>query len=220
MDSRQRWSEFLIHDTSVPAVLRAVRFLRKVLDRTAAGMAYLAGWTYVICALFITADIVGRSFFGVSSAATVEISGYMLACGISWSLAHTLAERAHIRVDVLVNRMPAGPRALLHILAISLLGLFGAFLAWAGWELLQESLMFNAHDNSALHIPMAIPQGIWVAGLFAFMGMIVVLLLEAALGLLCGYLEETVALLDSRSIDDEAEEALEAVGMSRKEAKT
>jgi len=206
--------------TNVPVVLRAVRVLRKALDRLVAGMACLAGWTYVVCALFITADIVGRAFFGVSSAATVEISGYMLACGISWSLAHTLAERAHIRVDVLVNRMPVGPRALLHILAISLLGLFGGFLAWAGWELLQESLMFNAHDNSALHIPMAVPQGIWVAGLFAFMAMIAVLLLEAALGLLCGYLEETVALLDSRSIDDETEEALEAVAMSRKEAKT
>ena len=80
--------------------------------------------------------------------------------------------------------------------------------------------MFNAHDNSALHIPMAIPQGIWVTGLFAFMAMIAVLLLEAVLGLLCGYLEDTVALLDSRSIDDETEEALEAVAMSRKDAKT
>ncbi len=205
-------------EKKVPAALRGVRFMRRMLDRTAAGMAYLAGWTYVACALFITADIVGRSVFGVSSAATVEISGYMLACGISWSLAHTLAERAHIRVDVLVNRMPVRPRVLLHILAISLLGLFGGFLAWAGWELLQESLMFNAHDNSALHIPMAIPQGIWVVGLFAFLAMIMVLLLEAILGLVCGYLEEAVALLDSRSIDDEAEEALEAVAMSRKES--
>jgi hypothetical protein len=52
------------------------------------------------------------------------------------------------------------------------------------------------------------------------MGMIVVLLLEAVLGLICGYLEETTALLDSRSIDEEAEEALEAVARSRKEART
>ncbi|PTM42517.1 TRAP transporter small permease [Bosea sp. 124] len=202
---------------SAPAALRFARALRKAVDRAAAGMAYLAGWNYVLCALFITSDIVGRSAFGVSSAATVEISGYMLACGISWALAHTLAERAHIRVDVLVNRVPLRARALLHLLALVLLGLFSAFLAWAGWDLLQESLMFDAHDNSALHIPMALPQGIWAFGLGAFLVMIAVLMLEAALGLFCSQYDEVVALLGSRSIDDEADEALEAVAMARKE---
>ncbi len=202
---------------AAPAPLRFARALRKGVDRAATGMAYLAGWNYVLCALFITADIVGRSAFGVSSAATVEISGYMLACGISWALAHTLAERAHIRVDILVNRMPLRPRALLHLLALVLLGLFSAFLAWAGLDLLQESMMFDAHDNSALHIPMALPQGIWAFGLAAFLLMIAVLMLEAALSLFCGQYDEIVALLGARSIDDEAEEALEAVAMSRKE---
>lgn len=199
---------------STPAPLRFARALRRAVDRAAAGMAYLAGWNYVACALFITADIVGRSAFGISSAATVEISGYMLACGISWSLAHTLAERAHIRVDVLVNRMPLRARAFLHLLALVLLGLFSAFLAWAGWDLLQESLMFDAHDNSALHIPLGIPQGIWAFGLAAFLAMIAVLLLEAMLELFCGHYDEIVALLGSRSIDDEADEALEAVAMA------
>ena len=202
---------------TAPAPLRFAQALRKGVDHAATGMAYLAGWNYVLCALFITADIVGRSAFGVSSAATVEISGYMLACGISWALAHTLAERAHIRVDILVNRMPLRPRALMHLLALVLLGLFAAFLAWAGFDLLQESMMFDAHDNSALHIPMDIPQGIWAFGLAAFLVMIAVLMFEAALELLCGHYDEIVALLGARSIDDEAEEALEAVAMSRKE---
>lgn len=202
---------------AAPAPLRVARALRKAVDRVATGMAYLAGWNYVLCALFITADIVGRSAFGVSSAATVEISGYMLACGISWALAHTLAERAHIRVDVLVNRLPLRPRAWLHLLALVLLGLFAVFLAWAGWSLLEESMMFDAHDNSALHIPMALPQGIWAFGLASFVVMIAVLLIEAALALLCRRYDEITALLGARSIDDEAEEALEAVAMSRKE---
>lgn len=201
---------------AAPAPLRLARGLRAGLDRAGRLMAYLAGWNYILCALFITADIVGRTVFGVSSAATVEITGYMLACGISWSLAHTLAARAHIRVDVLVNRLPLRPRAALHVLALLLLGGFAAFLAWAGWSLLDESLLFDAHDNSALHIPLALPQGIWAFGLVVFLLMIAALLLEAALTLLCGRFGETDALLGSRSIDDEAGEALEAVAMARK----
>jgi TRAP-type C4-dicarboxylate transport system permease small subunit len=203
---------------AAPAPLRAARRLRRGLEWVASAMAYLAGWNYILCALFITADILGRSFFQISSAATVEITSYMLACGISWALAHTLATRAHIRVDVLVNRMPLRLRAVLHVFALLLLAGFAVFVAWAGWALLDESLMFDAHDNSALHVPLSVPQGIWAFGLFAFLLMIIGLLLESGLALLCGHLEEVDALLGPRSIDDEAEEALQAVAMAREGA--
>ena len=53
-----------------------------------------------LCALFITFDVVARRFFGFSSQATIELTGYALAFGIAWGLAHALATRAHIRVDV------------------------------------------------------------------------------------------------------------------------
>ncbi|WP_159994584.1 TRAP transporter small permease subunit [Roseomonas sp. 18066] len=201
-----------------PAPLRAAQALRQGIARVSAVMAYLAGWNYILCALFITADIVGRSVFHVSSAATVEITSYMLAAGISWSLAHTLAARAHIRVDVLVNRMPLRIRAVLHVLALVLLAGFSVFAAWAAWSLLDESLMFDAHDNSKLRIPMAVPQGIWTFGLFAFVAMTLALLVESLLELALGRFAEADALLGARTIDDEAEEALEAVAMARERA--
>lgn len=91
---------------TTPLPLRAARALRIGVAALAAVMAWAAGWNYVLCALFITADVLGRNLLGVSSAATVEITGYMLAVGIAWGLAHALAKRAHIRVDVWVNRLP------------------------------------------------------------------------------------------------------------------
>jgi TRAP-type C4-dicarboxylate transport system permease small subunit len=200
---------------SAPGLLRAARGLTRAMTAVATVMAYLAGWNYVACAALITFDVIGRSLFGVSSAATVEISSYMLACGIAWSLAHTLARRAHIRVDVLVSRMPMQMRAWLHVLSLALLAGFAGFIAWAGWQVLEESMLFDAHDNSALRIPMDIPQGIWVVGLFAFLAMTLVLLLESTLALATGRLEEVDALLGSRSVDDETREALEAVAMAR-----
>ncbi|MFC0385890.1 TRAP transporter small permease subunit [Muricoccus vinaceus] len=196
-------------------LLRAARGLSAGTARAASVMAHVAGWNYVACAVFITADVLGRNLFGVSSAATIEVTGYMLAGGIAWGLAHTLARRAHIRVDALVNRLPPRPRAVLHILALALLGVFAGFCAWAGWSLLDESLLFDAHDNSALHLPLAIPQGIWVFGLAAFCVMITVLLLESILGLLLEGPAAVDALLGPRGLDDETEEALEAVAMAR-----
>ena len=104
-------------------LLQAASGLRRGVAMVAAVMAYLAGWNYLACALFITFDIVARNFFGFSSRATVEVTGYALACGIAWGLAHTLAARAHIRVDVLVNRFPVGIRAPLHLFSLLLLRL-------------------------------------------------------------------------------------------------
>ena len=195
-------------------LLAAAGGLRQGVARVAAVMAHLAGWNYLACALFITFDIVARNFFGFSSRATVEVTGYMLACGIAWGLAHTLAARAHIRVDVLVNRFPVAVRAPLHLFALLLLGVFAVFVAWAAYSLYDESALFDAHDNSALRIAMVVPQGIWLVGILAFVAMVAVLLLESILALLAGEPGRLDGLLASRSVDDEAAEALAAVKLA------
>lgn len=202
-----------------PPVLRAARGLRRGVSALAAGMAYLAGWNYIACALFITADILGRNLLGVSSAATVELTGYMLAGGIAWALAHTLARGAHVRVDVWVNRLPLRVRAALHLFALLLLGGIAGFCAWAAWSLVDESLLFDAHDNSALRVPLAVPQGLWLFGLLAFCATIVVFAVEAALLLVAGRAGEVDRLLGSRTVEDETAEALGAVEMARGEGR-
>ena len=196
--------------------MRFATALRRGVAALAAVMATLAGWNYVACAVFITGDIIGRNLFGVSSAATVEVTGYMLACGIAWALAHTLARRGHIRVDVLLGRLPARVRAPLHLLSLLMLTGFAAFTTWAAWQLWDESALFDAHDNSALRIPLVWPQGIWAFGVASFVVMCGVLLLESTLALLTGRGAELDRLLGSRSLEDETQEALEAVGMARR----
>jgi TRAP-type C4-dicarboxylate transport system permease small subunit len=197
-----------------PAPLRAVRALRRSVTWAASVMAHVAGWTYIACALFITFDIVARTFFGFSSQATVEVTGYMLAGGIAWALAHTLIRRAHIRVDVFANRLPVRLRAPLHILSLLLLTALGALIAWSAWELVDESALFNAHDNSALRIELVWPQGLWAFGISAFVLCCCVLLLEAVLALAAGQGAALDGLLGSRTLEDETEEALEAVAMA------
>jgi TRAP-type C4-dicarboxylate transport system permease small subunit len=195
--------------------LIAVTALRRGLQAVATAMAYVAGWNYVACALFITFDVVARSTLGFSSKTTVEITGYSLAFGIAWALAHTLVQRAHIRVDVLVNRFAARPRQLLHGLALLLLALFAVFCAWVASELAGESWLFNAHDNSALSIPLILPQGLWSFGIVFFAVLVVVLLVEVGLLLLRGRGDEVERLLGPRTLQDETKEALEAVAMAR-----
>lgn len=198
----------------VPAPLRAVRALRRAIAAASALMAHIAGWAYFVCALFMTFDIVARAFFGFSSQATVEITGYTLAGGIAWSLAHTLFRRAHIRVDVFVTRLPVRIRAPLHLLSLGLLTALTTLIVWSAWELVDESALFQAHDNSALRIEMVWPQGIWAFGISVFLLACLVLMAEAVLALMAGQGAALDGLLGSRTLEDETEEALEAVAMA------
>ena len=197
-----------------PAPLVAVRALRRAVARAASVMAHMAGWAYFACALFMTFDIVARAFFGFSSQATVEVTGYTLAGGIAWALAHTLFRRAHIRVDVFVNRLPVRLRAPLHVFSLALLTAMAVLVGWAAWDLVAESELFNAHDNSALRIEMVRPQGVWAFGITIFAIACVVLLLESVLALYAGQGAALDGLLGSRTLEDETEEALEAVAMA------
>jgi hypothetical protein len=47
-------------------------------------MNYVAGWNYILCAAFITIDVLCRNFGGFSSSAATEITSYMLAFGVAW----------------------------------------------------------------------------------------------------------------------------------------
>ncbi len=177
-------------------------------------MNYVAGWNYILCAAFITIDVLCRNFGGFSSSATTEITSYMLAFGIAWGLAHALATRSHIRVDVLVNRLPIGLRQYLHAFALLLLTGLSLFIAWCAWHLVGESILFNAKDTSALAIPLVIPQGLWAIGITMLAVFAVVLLLEVVCLLATGNAAEIDKLLGPRGYQEETQEALEAVGLA------
>lgn len=198
--------------------IRAVAALRGGASRLAAVMGHAAGWGFFLCAGLITADVVGRNFLGVSSQATTELSGYALAVGIAWALAHALARRAHVRIDLLVMKLPARLRPWLHLLAMLFLAAFAATLAWAAFMLLDESLLFGARDMSALEVPLWLPQGLWAAGIAGLAVLAGLFFLEGLLLTLAGRGVEAEALLVSRTDMDEAAETLAILATVEKRA--
>jgi TRAP-type C4-dicarboxylate transport system permease small subunit len=141
-----------------------------------------------------------------------ELTGYALAFGISWALAHALTCRAHVRIDVLINFLPAKIRYPMHLLSLAALAVFIGFVAKGAWELVDESLLFGATDISVLRTPLWIPQGLWTFGILVFLVLILLMLAESTLLVLAGRGSEAEALLHQRTYDEEAAEALEAVG--------
>jgi hypothetical protein len=90
----------------------------------------------------------------------------------------------------------------------------GLLFARRAWDVVLESWEFGAKDTSALSIPLIIPQGLWAVGISVFCVLTVMIFLETLLLLLLGQQGMVDQRLGSRSIEEETEEALGAVGMT------
>jgi len=198
-------------------LIAAAAFCRRAVALIGTVMGYLAGWGFILCAAFITFDVIARRFFGFSSQATTELTGYALAFGISWALAHALTTRAHIRIDVLINHLPDRLRYPMHLLSLAALAVFMGFIAKGAYDLVDESILFRATDISLLRTPLWIPQGLWALGIGVFLLLILLLFVESLLLVLAGRGREAEALLHARTYQEEAAEALEAVGAAGEE---
>ena len=175
-------------------------------------MGDLAGWAYIVCALFITSDVITRRFFGFSSQGTTEISGYLVAFGIAWGLTHALTEKRHIRVEALLQKIPLRLRAYLHLVAILGLELITLVVTWRAWHVVLESWELGARDSGALSIPLVWPQVAWAIGISVFaVATTLTLLLTLAL-LASGDADGVDRLLGVREISEDVDEALDAAG--------
>lgn len=195
-------------------LLRTIARLRRAQVRAHRVMGHVAGWVFVVCAFLIAADVIGRNFFGVNTQSSVELTGYMLALGTTWALGHALIERCHVRIDVIIQRLPPRPRYILHIVSLALLVVFVGFIAKGAADLVAESWLFQATDISLLRTPLVIPQGLWAIGLGMFFLLATTMLVECIILLSVRRGADVERMLHTRSYDEEAAEAIVAAGVT------
>src|SRR5829696_4659575 len=182
-------------------VLDALTGLRRGLDRIGGAMNAAAGWLLSLCAVLICVEILGRQV-GFSLGATLEVSSYILAISISWGLARAMAERQHVRIDLLVARAPLRLRQVLHAAAlVAMLG-WALLLAYGAVTLVIESHDFGATDRSTLAIPLIWPQGLWAAGIVFFLVFVTVMLAEVTLAILGGRPDHVERIMGPRTLEE------------------
>ena len=167
---------------------------------------WVGGALLFAAAFTVSVDVIARKMFSVSLGGADELSGYAFAIGTAWAFTFTLLRRANVRVDALYQHLPLKFCALLDILALLSLGLFVAYLARYGYELLATSWQLSARSNSALNVPLWIPQAFWFGGLALFAATILLLLARSLSALARGDWAAVHELLGARSIKEDADE--------------
>lgn len=139
------------------ALLPVVRFL-----------ALIAGYGLLALSLLIFAEIMLRRFANHSMQGSDEIGGYVLAITAALGFSYTLLERAHTRVEILVERLGPNGAAFMNFLACFGTMLMALFMAWRGFAALGESIRYQSLSGTPLMTPLWQPQSVWVIGLLFF----------------------------------------------------
>jgi TRAP-type C4-dicarboxylate transport system permease small subunit len=165
---------------ALAAVARAAARALAAANVVARGTAYLSGLGFMIASVYITLDVLGRKFVGVSSAVTVEMGGYALLFGGTMALAFALATGAHVRIDVLMPKFPPKMRAILNYTAFLAMAFFATMLSIYSWKLALESWQTDARAMSFLRTPLILPQAFMSFG-FTLLAVQAALMLAVAL---------------------------------------
>ena len=159
--------------------MNAYRTVSKGLDRLYAAVHVLACIALATMAGMIVVEVGGRVLdsllelvglepTGFTIPSLAEFTGFLFVAATFLALASTLRHGVHIRVTILLDRVPpAAQRALKCLAGLVGTALFG-FAAWYAVELVLDSIRFNEVSFGIVAVPLAIPQSAMAAGLIVF----------------------------------------------------
>ncbi|MBK5204753.1 MAG: TRAP transporter small permease [Polaromonas sp.] len=170
---------------------------------------WVGGSLMVIVAIMIGLDITLRVSFNESIDGTVEITQFALAISSTWALAGALLDRAHIRVDTAYARFPGAIRVVLDLLGLIAFFIVFALIFYFGLNLVMESWLNASRSESALQIPMVIPQVLWLIGIAFFLMSDLVLFVIAVRLILLGHTNTARDLIGMKTAEEEVQDELD-----------
>jgi TRAP-type mannitol/chloroaromatic compound transport system permease small subunit len=127
-------------------------------------IALLCGIVLMGAVALIMLEVLGRQFPAMRVGGADELSGYVMAAIATWGFSYALVERAHVRIDLIHNRLPVMGRAVFDIVALASVLLVAVLVAWHAYDVLAKSLARGSRSNTPLGVPLWMPQIVWFGG--------------------------------------------------------
>ena len=177
---------------------------------------WFGGGLILLAAFVVSFDVTIRKLLNISLGGADEFSGFALAIGSAWAFGFALLERGHVRIDSVYTILPRPVCAMLDILGLSVFGIFMFVMAWQGTGVFMESVRNSTVTLSAMAWPLRYPQFLWVAGLWWFMVIVVLLWIRAVLTMVRGDFLRVQKQIGSKTVQEEVNE--EMAQLERKRA--
>jgi TRAP-type C4-dicarboxylate transport system permease small subunit len=151
-----------------PAILRCLSVLHAALERMSRWGAWVGGAAFTTVSIMVLLEVVGREFFGMRSAGSGEIAGYVFAVVTAWGFSYALFERAHIRIDFAYQKFGERLRGMTDLAGLLGMFLFSIVLADKAFDTVIESIEYDAVSTTSLQISLWVPQLLWAIGMIYF----------------------------------------------------
>jgi len=167
--------------------------MRTALDRLYAASGALGAAFIVAICLIVLAQVgcnaidaviqlFGGEAIGLVIPSYAEFAGFFLAAASFLALAYTLRAGAHIRVLLVLQRLPAGVQRAAELWCVSAALSVSAYFTWYAWKLVAESFAYNDMSPGIVPVALWIPQAAMALGL----SVLAIALLDELLSLLRG----------------------------------
>tara|TARA_R110001606_G_scaffold257256_1_gene405261 strand:+ start:48 stop:572 length:525 start_codon:yes stop_codon:yes gene_type:complete len=140
-----------------------VKSLRKLLDFIYLSSGALAAVSLVAILLLIVVQMVAR-WTGEVFPGAASYAGYAMAAASFLAFANALNRGAHIRVSILLNALPKGPKRLLEIWCFGLAAAIAWYFTYYAYWFVYWSWKFNEISQSQDATALWIPQSVMVIG--------------------------------------------------------
>tara|TARA_R110000796_G_scaffold10752_16_gene36019 strand:- start:872 stop:1396 length:525 start_codon:yes stop_codon:yes gene_type:complete len=140
-----------------------LKSLRKLLDFIYLASGALAAVSLVAILLLIVVQMVAR-WTGEVFPGAASYAGYAMAAASFLAFANALNRGAHIRVSILLNALPKGPKRLLEIWCFGLAAAIAWYFTYYAYWFVYWSWKFNEISQSQDATALWIPQSVMVIG--------------------------------------------------------
>ena len=152
----RRWLEWLYDASGVAAAVALVAICllvaAQVTLRLADNLAFL---------------VIGERY-GLMIPSVAEIAGFLLAAASFLALAHAFRHGAHIRVNLLISRLPGPLRWGMEVFSLAVALGLTVFFGWNVWLMVVDSYTFGEVSYGIVAIPLWIPQSAMLLGVAIF----------------------------------------------------
>lgn len=138
-----------------------VRILEKITDFLS---GKLQAWLIFLLMVMVMVEVLARYLLQSPLSIAEEMGGYLLVSITFMGLAYTWKEGGHVRVELVVNMLPEKIKAWLRFITLIMATVFCFPLIIGSYQMIQDSLLFEARSGSWLRTPLVYPQSILLVG--------------------------------------------------------
>ena len=132
--------------------------LAKFIDKLADWMGYVSGWMVPTMVVLVAVEVFMRYVLHNPPMVADEFSAYLLVGCSFLGLAYTWRQGGHVRITILVHRLPSKAASWIRLIVLILIFAFMIGISKAGYDMLVYARMIGLRSDTWLMFPLFWPQ--------------------------------------------------------------